>query len=276
MNTSIATRAPTLPGLLPDVEALRLAEGFRAQEQDGQMVLARMPTPDEKETLARRTAEIAIVLEPVGSDRMRQAEASEIIAGLLVGYGYARGDKAAAQTVAVYVKHLDMLPVFAIRAACEDVKAGRVYDIDARTGNRKPISPDKEPSTVRLRQVAEKHVDALLAEKWKFDRVLRAKRALPPPLDEAGRVRMAAKLIGLKEDLQAADAEEDLEREAAAARLAERQNASRDDMILAEYKQLGIEPIYAANGILVSPSLAKMTGALVNRVDRKPQADHEM
>jgi hypothetical protein len=262
MNTTVAARAPTLPGLLPDVEALRLAESFRTYEEYGQAVLDRMPTADEKQAMTRRSQDIASALKLIGDGVMAKAEAAEIIAGLLVGYGYARGDKAAAQTVTVYVKHLETVPLFAIRAACEDVKAGRVFDVDRRTGNRVPLSPDKEPSTVRLRAVAQKHVDALLAEQWKFDRVLRAKRALPPPVPEAERARIAAKFANLGEDLKAATADDDLERENVAARVAERMNAARDEDILAEYARLGVEPV-RSGGLLVSPELARRTGRAV-------------
>ena len=262
MNTTVAVRSPTLPGLLPDVEALRLAESFRRFDEYGQAVLDRMPTALERQIMLARSADIAAALAPVSDRPTVRAEAAEIIAGLLVGYGYARGDKAAAQTITVYVKHLDSVPLFAIRAACEDVKAGRVFDVDPKTGNRKPLNPDKEPSTIRLRTVAQKHVDDLRAEQWKFDRVLRAKRALPPPASEEERARLASKLANLGEDLRAKAATEDLDREAVAARVADAMNVARDRDILAEYARLGVEPVRSGS-LLVSPELARRTGRAV-------------
>ena len=253
----VATRDPTLPGLLPDVEAMALADSFRTHVDGIELVIDRMPTTIERQTMKRRSDEIGAALRSVThSDRVAAAEE---IAGLLVAYGYARGDREAAQTVAVYVKHLETMPLFAIRAACEDVKAGRVFDIDQRTGNRKPISPDKEPSTIRLRMVAQKHVDKLEAERWQFEKVLMAKRALPPPADPAMRKRVEGLFVDLKNTLAANMAGEDLAAAESAARRTQSETERRQREVAAEYERLGVEPVTIA-GVMMSPELAHKSG----------------
>ena len=250
----VAARPPTFPGLLPDAEALMLADSFQTHIDGLELVVDRMPTAIDRQILARRSAAIDEALRPVSETG--RAPAAEVIAGLLVGYGYIRNDPHAEQTITVYVKHLETIPLFAVRAACEDVKGGRVFDIDQRTGNRRPISPDKEPSTVRLRMVAQKHVDALKAEQWRFDKVLRAKRAVAAPASEEERRRVAELFKGLQASLTAGVATEDVERAAELARKAEEGRRARDQEIVAEYVELGIEPMKIA-GVLISPELAR-------------------
>jgi hypothetical protein len=271
MTTNLALREPTLPGLLPDAEALALADSFKTELDGHRIILDRMPTAVERQMMVRRSSEIGAALKPLSIAQIPAA--AEAIAGLLVGYGYARGDRAAEQTVTVYVKHLEQVPLFAIRAACEDVKAGRVFDVDQRTGNRKPLNPDKEPSTIRLRQIAQKHVDALEAERWRFDKVLMAKRALPPPADPAMRKRIEKLFFGLRERLAANMAGEDLAAAEDAVRKTEAKIESRRLEVAAEYERLGVEPVSIA-GTVVSPELARKYGLASRRLeDDEPRSD---
>lgn len=257
----LAPHEPTLPGLLPNVEALVLANSFGVIVEGHETLVTRMPTATERQVLHSRAEALMGALTPIGERRADQAEAASVIAAMLVGYNSARKDKAAAETVTVYLEHLKTIPLFAIKAACEDVKAGRVYDVDRRTGNRIPLDPDFPPSTIRLRSVAQKHIDAMSAEKYRFDRVLRAKRALPPPIPEAERAAVAQKFLGLKADLERAAAGDELEENKRKARIAGEHRARTDQLILGEYAALGIEPV-RNDGMLVSPALARKLGGL--------------
>ena len=255
----IARAEQTLPGLLPDVEALDLARGFRVVVEGLEVLVDRMPTMIEREIMASRAGAIGQALTPIAERREDREDAAAAIASMLVGYNSTRKDKAAAETVTVYLEHLKGVPLFAIRAACEDVKAGRVYDVEKRTGNRIPLDPDFPPSTVRLRMVAQKHVEVLQNERWQFAKVLRAKRAIAPPPDEAQRKRVSELFKDLQAKMTASIATEDLDRTAELARKTEDQRRRRDCEILAEYERLGVEPLRIA-GVLVSPELAQSQG----------------
>jgi hypothetical protein len=256
MNTQLVNQDPTLPGLLPNVEVLRLAQSFRTYDEGGELVIDRMPSAAERHLLIERSQELGVALQPIAERSANQVEAGAVIAALLVGYGISRNDKSSGQTIAVYIKHLESVPLFAIKAACDDVRFGRVYDVDRRTGNRIPLDPDYPPSTVRLRMVAQKHIDAMFAEKYAFDKVLRAKRALPALPSEAERARVSEQLKGLARDIAARSASEDLEGIERAARRAEESRSLSERLILAEYARLGMKPERVA-GILVSPELAR-------------------
>lgn len=244
MINNLIVPEPTLPGLVPDLEAARLADSFRPVHEGQHVVIDRKPTDAERAILEKRLAAINAELLPISTNAAARGAAAEVIAGLLVGYGYARGDKRAAQTVTVYVNHLETVPLFAVRAACEDVKSGRVFDTDKRTGNRVPLSPDKEPSTIRLRAVAQRHVDVLKTERWRFQRVLTAKIA-PPPISDVERARVAAGFEALKDELVTRNAETNLAEQAASAAVAEADLKRIREAILAEYRREGLEPVYS-------------------------------
>lgn len=262
----LAIQDPTLPGLLPNVEALRLAQSFHTMVEGYEVLVDRLPTTVERQQLSARVDALAVALRPIGESRDDQADAAAAIAAMLVGYGAGRKDKAAAETVTVYLEHLRGVPLFAIRAACDDVKFGRVYDVEKRTGNRIPLDPDFPPSTVRLRSVAQKHVDELANEKWRFDRLLRAKRIIAPPISEAERVRMAENFRRLQADMARCSADSDLEETARKVKAADEARARTEQTIIAEYEALGIEPV-RNGGILCSLSMLKTAGWRVEEVN---------
>ena len=263
----------TLPGLLPDVEALELARGFRVVVEGLEVLVDRMPTMVEREIMMARAGAIGRALAPIGERREDREEAAAAIASMLVGYNSTRKDKAAAETVTVYLQHLKGVPLFAIRAACEDVKAGRVYDVEKRTGNRIPLDPDFPPSTVRLRLVAQKYVEQLQGERWQFEKVLRAKRTIAAPPSEAERQRVGELFKDLQATMTASVAGDDLERAAELERKTEEQRRARDREILAEYERLGIEPMRMA-GVLISPELVR-SQRMYSRHVRADESDED-
>lgn len=262
----LTTTEPTLPGLLPNVEALALANSFGARLEVYEVMVVRMPTMAERQILSSRNDALAGALTPIGDRREDQVTAASVIASLLVGYSSARKDKSAAETVTVYLEHLKTVPLFAIRAACEDVKAGRVYDVERRTGNRIPLDPDFPPSTVRLRSVAQKHVEVMASEKYRFELVLRAKRALPPPISEEERTAVGERFKELQADMAARAAISSLEETAAKLARADEQRARGERLIVAEYEALGLEPV-RNGGILCSLSMLKNAGWRVEELN---------
>lgn len=264
----VEVHEPTLPGLLPDKDALDVARSFTTVLDGHEFLIDRMLDQAERDVLTRRASALSDVLMPLSKRRSDQVAAASVIAALLVGYGVGRKDRAAAETVTVYLEHLKSVPLFAIRAACEDVKAGRVFDVDRRTGNRTPLDPDFPPSTVRLRAVAEKHVKAVEDEKFVFDRVLRAKRTLPPPIPEAERRIVAARFKELTDDMHRREAQQDLDRVEARARTDEEARARGDRLIEVEYRSAGLEPVRNGAGMLVSLSSMKLAGWTVEETIR--------
>ena len=261
---------------MPNAEALALAESFRAQFDGATAVVNRMPSIVERQILSARSEAIGKVLAPIAETHTAQVEAAAAIGGMLIGFGIARADKSPAETISVYVKHLGSLPLFAIKAACADITGGRVYDVDRRTGNRIPLDPDHPPSTIRVRSVAQKHVDELAAEKWKFDKVLAAKRAIETAPSPAARAVIARGFDELKAVLEQNSAKNSIEEEERAAARAVETAKNNERFILDQYATLGLEPI--RNGaVLVSPELAKNTGGLhrAERTDAADRREHE-
>lgn len=274
MNNSTAL-APTLPGLLPNVEAMRLAGSFHTMIEGHEVLVDRLPTAVERQQFWARAEAIADALRPIAGNRDDRAAAAAAIAAMLVGYGAGRKDKAAVETVAVYVEHLREIPLFAIKAACEDVKHGRVYDVEKRTGNRVPLDPDFPPSTIRLRSVAQKHVNELAGEKWRFDRLLRAKRLIKPPISEAERARTIEKIRDLQADMARSGAEVDLAETARKVRLAAEAQARGERLIVAEYEALGLEPV-RSGGVLCSLSMMKAGGWRVEETQLAGEVRREL
>lgn len=190
-NQVATVAAPTLPGLLPDIEALRLADGLYVGIDGAEVLVRRLPTQVERQMLDRRRAEIEAVMAPVAASRGEGENARALIAQLLTGYGNTRQDKSATDTRETYYQHLRKMPLFAIRRAIDDVLNFRVYDVDPKTGGRTPLSVDFAPSPIRMRAVAQKHVDALGDEQWRIERVLRARRTIAPTISEEERARVA-------------------------------------------------------------------------------------
>lgn len=260
MTRQVTTYEPTLPGLLPNVEAARLADSFRFIIESHEALIDRMPTVVERQMLASRSASIDAALAPLGRNRETHDAAAEALADLFVAYGIGRADKKSGQTVTVYLKHLEGVPLFALIAAVDDVKYNRVYDVHPRTGDRIPLDKDFPPSSIRLRSVAEKHVSKLYEEKLKFDRVLKAKRLFAPPINEAERAKVLAGLQELSRQLGGPDPAEQHAAHVASWRL-HLGMLRRSEDILGEYAARGLAPVRAGR-YAVSPELARKLGPL--------------
>lgn len=256
MTRQIATYHPALPGLVPDDDARALAQSFHVVVEGSTLLIDRLPTVSEREQLANRLARIEQALVAVQPEE--RTDAQQAIADLLMAYGIVRADPNSAQTVATYVYHLQNLPLFAIKRACEDVKNGRVFDVD-RNGNRRPIDATYPPSTIRLRAVADKHANELYAESLAFRRVLTARKLLANPISAEERKIVGEGLAALGAEIRAREAERDLDAKAARMKFDQEVRARTESRMVAEYDAAGVEPVRIA-GILLSLELAVKLG----------------
>jgi hypothetical protein len=271
MNRALTTQSSILPGLSPEPELERFAESFRPQLDGIQFAVARLPSMVERQQFATRSSQIEAALRPISASRSERELAGEVLMGMLIGWTIIRNDPNAAETAAVYVKHLESIPLFAIRAACEDIKANRVYDVDQRTGNRIPLNKDHPPSTIRVRSVAQKHVDELAAQKWKFDKVLMAKRTHDVGPGPEERARVAAGFLTLSRQLSDGLLEVNQANEHVRAWRLELVRRRREGEMLEEYAALSAVP-QKISGYLISPQLARRLGPM--RQLRAPEFDN--
>lgn len=174
MANDLSTEMPRLPGLLPDLDVAELLGTFSAMQDGEKSYVDRMPTREERFVMDKRLIHLNSALRPTSLSTADKEKAGKMIALLLNGFpSLARAD-VAGMTVA-YVLHLQEFPLFAIMRSCQDVINRRVPG----------LSLDWPPSSVRLGDMCERHVDALAAERHKL-RLITAAKALIRPTEAPG------------------------------------------------------------------------------------------
>jgi hypothetical protein len=213
---------------------------------DGKPVaLRRGLTREEKAALQARVRELMMVLRPISQVSEEMKRAAEALAQMFLGFPSMRNVDAKAMITA-YVQHMSDLPLYAIRAACDDVVKARVKGLD----------PDWPPTSVRLVEIAQSHTSGPIGESITIGKALAGKvheRETTP--QEKERIRLG--LQRMSKDLQEKADQERIDR------VAKTQQAVSDGTrakILLEYRRLGIEPVYAdkEKTILLSPALANV------------------
>lgn len=217
-------------------------------EQDlGEWFLPALPTPEQRQRLVTRQSEVRQALRPISlSDADRQKAAIAITAMLTAWIHTGKADPKS--TVAAYVMHMQDVPLFAIEKACADVARGYVEG----------VSPDFPPSAARLHQLAIDACEALAREEANIKKILSAKLAYTPSPEERERVKEKFRLLAEALKGMPADPETEQRKEEGARRIKEATERAK----LREYEALGVEPVYAADGFLLSPSLLKQLGAM--------------
>lgn len=242
----IVKAQPSLPLAKNDEAANVVDNVVDFWPDDGQPAsLRRALTATEKKTLETRAVELVRVLRPISYASEEMKRAAQEIATLFLGFPSMRNIDAPTM-VSAYVQHLSDLPIFAVRAAVEDVVRGRVKGLD----------PDWAPTSVRLHEVAQKHVTPIIEEQLRIEKTM--KGVVPAPeLTPEERDQ-----IGQKFHAFAKDVTQKIERELSdtAKRTLGRISDADRAAQLREYERLGIEPQWAdkAKTTLISPSLLKM------------------
>lgn len=253
MANAITNRSQArLPGLLPNEDALTLAQSFQIIREGEQVIIDRLPTPAERDILDNRRRELSEALRPAQMAGADRAKASDAILSMLLGYSANKGQGGADALVAAYLTHLESLPLFAIEAACRDVVENKIVMPDGSKPNL-----EWAPSSPVLFHAAEQHTKRKLAERATFDAVLTTKHALPPPLTDEERAARAEQFKATAEKYRLKVKEDDLAKREPALKAAAEE---RDRMVGREWEAIGFEPYRGPKGIgaLVSPSLYRL------------------
>lgn len=249
-----AIKSPTLPGLLPDAEAQRIVDNVvRFWPDDGSpAVLRREVVPDERMILEARRLRLHALLRPMREAGEELRRAAEAIAATMMCFTSMRNVEDPQGLIAAYVQAMSDLPIFAVLAACEDAKAGKIKGQDS----------DFMPSTALMIPAAEKRVFPVEGERLMIQKTLDGKVADP----ELTREQKDKLHVGLRAVADAITVEKGtrmpngkfIPDDRTPPALRDSLNASTQAKILAEYRRLKRDPVYAdkARTILLSPALA--------------------
>lgn len=211
----------------PQVEAIiRNRVVFRAEH--GSFELDRELTPPERGHLQARKAEISRHLRPLGTASEEKRRLALALGSLFLGYPQLRSDNAAAERITAYIDALSGFPIAAALQAVEDVKTGKVDDLD----------PDYPPTSVRMGEIASKYVRKVRRERTEVEAVLAAKVGEPDVPDDVRKAR-AEELLAYSAKIRA---EADADR---IDRVGEFNAVVADktrEYIAAEWRRHGLEP----------------------------------
>lgn len=168
------------------------------ERQNGVDALPSLPTPEQRKVLEARRRETHAMLRPVS---MAQAERDRAHGAILVFLG-AYGVFDVQPTAKAYMTMISDQPLFAILAAIDDFRQGRVFDID-RDGQRIMFTLDKAPTAPRLLDQIKKRAGDVQEERHKLTRVLAVThvRAQEPEISDAERERVENLMKGLAKNM---------------------------------------------------------------------------
>jgi len=229
-----------------EIDARALVEEFAARivQERGAAHLPALPTQDERKFMARYDATLHRRLRPISEALSDREHATKAIAQMLTGWlGQMRHVDVEA-LIAAHVTFLMDVPLFAIIAACDDVRHNRVKGLDANF----------PPSSVVLLKQATSYIEDVNAERYKLKRVLAVDKVLRAPVSAEETARIAKKMKDLAVTLPAMDPFE-ASREAARRAGQERSAQISQRSILREYAHRKEPP---PDGPLVSLELREM------------------
>lgn len=263
MAREVIVQQPALPGFVEDVEALAIARAYFGQIEDygqGKLALPTLPTAQERAVLEQRAADLRRVLQPISYADADRQRAMLAFGRLFLGYPtLEKVDKA--EKAAAYMIDCADLPAFAIEAAVEDIKHGRVKGLDL----------DYPPSSPRVYKIAEAHRDRVSTqERFPIERVLSVKLLSKPAQTAEEEKRVGELMRGLADSMTVEH--EDREREERKV-LLDKQAARNTTDVEREWAALGLEPVtykLGARTVPMSVSLARSLGMIKD----KPRGQH--
>lgn len=234
-----------------DVETLvkDLASGMKHERS--QLTLVRLPTDEER--IALQARQIALVnqmrsITYTAADKKPSQLAGAAVAEMLHGFeawkSKGKDELGKQDTIGWYVHELRDMPLFAIEAACQDVRQSRVPD----------LNPDWPPSSARMVALARTHADGAKKQHALVKAILGISHVREPEIDQQAKSqRVGEGLRALAETL--AETTEKIERERRD-EIAAKSIKRTDQEILQEHKANNVKPIMAG-GMPVSISLRK-------------------
>lgn len=236
--------APELPGI---ALASRIAKSFMVEEQGFRqpVLLDRMPSAVERETMQQRMVELGWLLRPARNDKRDEARVRAAIAVMLNCYASTRNSGEAGIN-GVWIIAAGQPAIGMIRA-CELAAEGRIPGVDT----------EWPPATPTLMVVARKYVEPLRLEQALISKILHAKGTIQDATsDGEARARVAAMAQEFKARVAAMELN-DPERQA----MRHRQKLANEGAVIEEWRALGRSPI-VKDGLMLSPSLARSLGLL--------------
>jgi hypothetical protein len=264
MVTDIAVKTPA--GLLADEQASEVLAQFTTFIEGATVIINRMPTTVERKTLSKRARDLESVIAALGSAGM--GEAKKLLAQFFLGYPSLLNADAPG-LITAYISDLRSVPLFALRAALDDIKHGRITVSDGK-GRQMPLDKDWPPSSSRIYDIAVKISEPSWQEFTKINRVLGTVQLARPDMTDDERERVKLKIKSLHsqftksvatDDANVIDANQEAELRAEAERA--RQQQARE----MEYRSAGLEPIYAdeKKTIIVSLPLMLLMGHRIKK-----------
>lgn len=156
-------------------------------------------SPTDRKDLEAYRRDLHATLRAISMAKAEQTTARAAVGTLLQTYINARsGDYAG--TLDAYVAFLRDQPLWAILAALEDFRHGRVFDLDAE-GGKVPFTIDHAPSAARILDQVKKHTAAMEDERGRVMRLLAITKVREPEISEAERERVAVQIRLLADQL---------------------------------------------------------------------------
>lgn len=241
----------TLPGIVEDeVDSLVGAFVNSILTERGYDQLPRLPSKMERAAMQSRRDRLARKLAPINESMTQQDDIVQELGRLWVRFPALRNADVGVMTSA-YLEDLARFPLFAAMAAIADVRDRRIKSLD----------PDWPPTSPRLVEAAEKHVEPVAVAFMRVGRVLKIdKVAIPNNPDMQRKVK--TEILGF-----IADRKTDLTTDEARYRedVCKPMASTSARFILEEYRALGIEPIKGLGGHVLSPTLARKLGMLASK-----------
>lgn len=250
--TNAMVPVTTLPGIVEDNEGAELVDGYIAliTKERGPDALPRLPSDRERKEIARRLERLTAKLRPASMTKTQQDDIVQALGSLWLRYPSLRNADIGEMTTG-YLLDLERFPKFAVIAAIDDVRFNRIKGLD----------PDWPPTSPRISAAVERHVEPIAIERSKAARVL-AVRNIVVPVSEEMRKRVGKTFTELAEATKLRLEEDHEERRARHATT--RSGPFGREMLLAEYRHLGVAPVMTSGkkAYPISASLAKQLGVL--------------
>jgi hypothetical protein len=218
-------------------------------------ILRRALTPAERQALTKRAGEIAPLLE-----RAQYRKSAKIISEMLAGFGSSRASEDEAEVVAAqYAAALAGHPLWAIERACGRFSRG---EVDADEVGAKHLDRAFAPSTAQLAMIAKKIVKPFEDDLIRI-KMICGGTVVPEEISPEERERVGKKVAAFAAERRREEDSADEERRQSTQRSLE----NTRNLVLAEYRQAGIAPVYSDNGTLCSISLYRSLGYTIEEID---------